>query len=75
MDMVVYIFACHNTINCMQITLHSQRKAVACRVNLSDGQILIILTVYRPPNRDIQCMENICKVIEHLCIKYKEAVL
>ena len=60
------LFACHNinAINCMQIPLHSQSEAVACRINLSDGQILIILTVYRPPNRDIHYMENICKVIE-----------
>ena len=59
----------------MQIPLHSQCEAVACRINLSDGQILIILNVYRPPNRNIQYMKNICKAIEHLCIKYEEAVL
>ena len=44
------LFACHNinAINCMQIPLHSQSEAVACRINLSDGQILIILTVGHP---------------------------
>jgi len=52
-------FACHNTINCTQIPLHFQCEAVACKINLSGNQILIVLTVYRPPNRDIQCMQNI----------------
>jgi len=49
-------FACHNTMNCTQIPLHSQCEAVACRINLSGSQTLIVLAVYRPPNRDIQCM-------------------
>jgi len=60
------LFVCHKTINCVQIPLHSQ---CAFRINLSDGQTLIILTLYRPPNREVQYMENICKVIEYLCIE------
>jgi len=68
-------FACHNSINCTQISLDTQCEAVACRINLSHGQILIVLTIYRPPNRDIHYMQNVCKVIESLCIKYENAVL
>ena len=62
------LFACHNTINCTQIPLHIQCEAVVCRISLSGDQMSIILTVYRPPNRNIQCMQNICKVIKYLCI-------
>jgi len=47
-------FACHNTINCLQIPIQTQCEAVACKVNLTDGHVLIVLTVYKPPNRDIQ---------------------
>ena len=59
------LFACHNTINCMQIPLHSQCEAVVCRINLSDGQILTILTVYWPPDSNIQYMKKIYTVIEY----------
>ena len=68
-------FACHNTINCTQISIQSQCEVVACKVNLSDGHVLIVLTIYRPPNRDIQYMQNVCKVIENLCSKYENAVM
>jgi len=67
------LFACHKTINCVQIPLHSQCEAVACRINLSDGQTLIILG--HPTKTYNIRMENICKVTEYLCIKYENAVL
>ena len=56
-------FACHNSINCTQIPIQIQCEGVACKVNLTDRNVLIVLTVYRPPNRDIQYMQNICEVI------------
>jgi len=53
------LFACHNVINYGKTPLHTQCETVACRINLPNGQILIVLTIYRPPNREIQCMQNI----------------
>ena len=65
----------HAIINCTQISLDTQCEAVACRINLSHGQILIVLTIYRPHKSDIRYMQNICKGIESLCIEYENAVL
>ena len=37
--------------------------------------MLIVLVIYRPPNRDIQYMQNVCNLIEHLCYEYENAVM
>jgi len=31
--------------------------------------------IYRPPNRDINYMQSICKLIEYVCCKYENAVM
>ena len=59
-------FACHNTINCTQIQTITDCEAVACKIKLSDSRMLIVLVIYRPPNRDIQYMQNVCNLIERL---------
>lgn len=68
-------FACHNTINCTQIPIHTLCEAVACKIKLSDGRMLIVLTIYRPPERNLQYMKNVCNLIEQLCCKYVNAVM
>ena len=68
-------FACHNTINCTQIQTITDCEAVACKIKLSDSRMLIVLVIYRPPNRDIQYMQNVCNLIERLCCEYENAVM
>ena len=68
-------FACHSSINCSQIPLSDTTESVACKVQTNNGDTLIILTVYRPPNRDLLYMQNLCKLIEDLYIAHKESII
>ena len=67
-------FACHSSINCSRISLPYTTESVACKIQAEADKTLIVLTVYRPPNRDEVYMQNLCKLIEDLYIKYKEAI-
>ena len=58
----------------IRIKLYSAAP-VACTVQLVDNKSLVVLTVYRPPNRDITYMHNLCKVIEDLYIKYEDSII
>ena len=66
---------CHNAINCTQIHIETHCEAVACKIKLADSHMLIVLVIYRPPNRDIQYMQNVCNLTERLCCKYENAVM
>ena len=55
-------FACHNTINCSQVTITSPCEVVICKVELINySKVLIIVTAYRPPNQDFLYMQNLCR--------------
>ena len=59
-------FACHSSINCSRISLPYTTESVACKIQAEADKTLIVLTVYRPPNRDEVYMQNLCKLIEDL---------
>ena len=67
-------FACHSSINSSRILLPYTTESVACKIQAEADKTLIVLTVYRPSNRDEVYMQILCKLIEDLYIKYKEAI-
>ena len=52
--------ACDSSLSCTQLLLPTSFEAVACKIQLADKKSLVVLTVYRPPNRDITYMHNLC---------------
>jgi len=66
------LFACDSSLRCTQLPLLTSVEAVAFKVWLVDNKSLVILTVYKPPNRDITYMHNL---IEDLYIKYKDSTI
>ena len=68
-------FACHSSINCSWISLPNTTESVTCKIQAEADKTLLVLTVYRPPNTDEVYMQNLCKLIEDLYIKYKEAII
>jgi len=64
-------FAFQNTFNCSQVILQQDCEAVTCKVDLSDGNVLIVVTIYRPPNRDVTYMENVCHLLQSVHRKFQ----
>ena len=40
-----------------------------------NSKVLIVVTAYRPPNRDLVYMQNLCQLISEIHSKYKNAVI
>ena len=68
-------FACINTINCSQVTIASPCECIVCRVELTNSKVLIVITAYRPPNRDLVYVHNLCQIIAEIYSTYKNAVI
>ena len=68
-------FACYNTIDCSQVTFTSPCEVIICRVEMINSKVLIVVTAYRPPNRDLVYMQNLCQFISEIHSKYKNAVI
>ena len=64
-------FACINTINCSQVTIASPCECIVCRVELTNSKVLIVITAYRPPNRDLVYVHNLCQIIAEIYIHTK----
>ena len=63
------VFACHRTLACTRITLITTCEVVVfCKISISRDEVLIIVIVYRLPNRDIDYMLHLCKLIGELYI-------
>ena len=57
--------ACHKSLACQQITLTTNCEMVACKIHLkANNKSLIVLSVYRSPNRDLNDMCGvICELV------------
>ena len=59
----------------VKLDINTDCEAVACKVELSDNRTLIVLVIYRPPNRDLQYTQSICNLIEYLCCTFVNAII
>jgi len=66
------LIAYRNGITCSDIHIDSSAEIVACKITLVNRQSVIICSVYRPPNRDVAAMENLCQALESLCSRYSD---
>jgi len=55
--------------------LQQDCEAVTCKVDLSNGNVLIVVTIYRPPNRDITYMENVCHLLQDVHEKFQNSII
>ena len=53
------LFACLSNFCCTQTDISTTCEAIVCKIDLSKDSILIVLTAYRPPKSDRECMYNI----------------
>jgi len=67
-------FACDSTLSCTQIPLSTTLEAGACKIKLRDNKSLIVLTVYRPPNRDFMYMHRLSQLMADLCSKHRDSI-
>ena len=56
------LLACRSSINCQELVFDNSTEAVVCKVTLNNCQPLIICSFYRPPNKDIQSIDNLCNL-------------
>jgi len=68
-------FACHKSLAYVKISSCTTCEVLVCKIAISRGKDLIIVTFYRPPNTDVNYMQSICQVIEELYIRYKNAII
>ena len=64
------LLECHDTLICREISIDLPTEIVACQLMLANKPSLIICSVYRPPDRDVENIENLCKAFESLCLTY-----
>ena len=74
MDTEVYSLHA-STICCTQIDVSIPCEAIACKIDLPRNGRLIVLTAYRPPNSDRECIYNLCQFIEEIHNKYTDDVM
>ena len=58
-----------------KIPIHISYEVLVCKISISRNRVLIIVTFYRLPNRDINDIQNLCLVIEQIYINFKNAVI
>ena len=66
------LLACHDTLICKEISIDLLTEIVACQLMLANKPSLIICSVYRPPDRDVENIENLCKAFESLCLTHPD---
>ena len=64
------LIACQNGITCNDIHIDSPTEIVTCKLTLDYHQSVIGCSIYRPPDRNIVTMENLCQALETLCLTY-----
>ena len=68
-------FACRDNILCRQLSLNTTCEIVACKLNVDNFAPLIILSIYRPPYRDIEYMQNLCDLVEEIITEHFDCTI
>ena len=67
--------ACHRSLACQQIPLYTNCELVACQIYLQGNKSLIVASVYRPPNRDQDYLQNVCTSIYDLVNRFPNSTV
>ena len=50
-------------------------EAVACKTVLKMHQSLIVISIYRPPNNDVQYLESVCSLVQNIMLDNPKAIV
>ena len=64
------LLACRNSINCQELTFDTNSESVVCRVTLNCHQSVIICSFYRPPNKEVQNVKDLCDLFTSITTTY-----
>ena len=62
--------ACSDKYFSREIPIKSECEIVAATVELAGSNNLILCAVYRPPNSTLECLQTLCKDLEHFMKEY-----
>ena len=64
------LLVCRNSINCQELTFDTNSESVVCRVTLNCHQSVIICSFYRPPNKEVQNVKDLCDLFNSITVTY-----
>lgn len=66
------LLASRTSLTCYELPNDSPVEVVSCKFTFTNNQSLIVCSVYRPPNNDLETIENLCNLFESLCVTYPD---
>ena len=66
------LLASRTSLTCHELSINSPTEVVSCKFTFTNNQSLIVCSVYRPPNSNLETMMNLCKLFESLCTTYSD---
>ena len=67
------LLATRTSLICHELTFNFSIEAVSCKLTLKNNQSLIVCSVYRPPDRNLESMESLCQLFESLCSTHPDS--
>ena len=58
--------ACRNDFVCHELSLDTTAEIVACKLFFDGHQPLIICPVYRPPDRSVPYLQEVCRTLDSI---------
>ena len=60
------LLACRNSLNCKILNINTDSEAIACQLLFDNHESLIVCVFYRPPNRSLESVANLCNFLSQL---------
>jgi len=67
------LIACRNSLNCHRLSTNYDTEAVACQLTLANHQTLIVCAFYRPPNRQLESVTNLCDFFRSIIDQHSDS--
>ena len=64
------LLACHNNISCQEIHFTTNAEAVVSQITIENHAPLIVCAFYRPPNKDLSSIEDLCHLFTDISSTY-----
>jgi len=64
------LIACRNSLNCHHLDINFDTEAIACHFILPNHQTLVLCAFYRPPNRQLDSITNLCDFFRTIVDRY-----
>ena len=60
------LLACHNSLNCKILNIVIVSETIACQLLFDNHESLIVCVFYRPPNRSLESVANLCNYFKSI---------